>query len=786
MYDKIRNAARNKHFYLKLIALSLLVSLLPLLAVSFFLDFKMRESMKDELHLANASYLDQTANAVELVIKQIGKNFEQFTLDSSVRDFAVFPRGNYYEQLSGSLNKEDLPTLERYLAIKKKLLWNLDALKSSNDFIHSVQYVDYAKDIALDSYGSSRTEDLPYPEAAEGISAGIAKYPFFLDARSLQRQAGDPETKQIIPVVYNSPNPNTLLIVNLDAELIYAKIVKKLEKQSDAVTFVLAENGNVLLSGGDSGSERLIAARIGSGLATGGTASAADGKKLLVTYKKSAALGWTFVNAVAPGDLYQGIARMRGLIATTVFVLVAATGAFVLLASRSLYNPISSLVAYVRHADRADSRQPQPDGRFGELKLIRTSLERAITDRESLQGRLKESLPAYKEKFLLSLLRGHTYDRNEIAERMAFLGIDLPMRDLTLMVVYGEPPHGTGADMESRNLDRLRLGDVLEMTVAETGRGIVVDIGESVFAVVVACGQAEAKRAYELAERIRDSVLCELRLPCTIGIGYPCADILDMKRAYEEAGEAIRYRRMNGEGEIISLDDVRLQSGVMAAYSKDKEAVFHRAIMIGQTDHALRLFAELTSDIRPLPFRHMQRSFMQLLVGLMETANGLSVDLEQIAGSKTSLYAVLLQEQDPDETIAWFGELIRKLSRYAEEALQAKSNAHVDEALRLIEQSSGQPISLASVADRLHLNPSYLSRIFKEKTGVNFLEYLTGYRIETSKRLLLETDMKLQDICDMLGYNKVNYFIRIFKETTGTTPGDYRKMHLEVARHYPL
>ncbi|MDF2662213.1 MAG: AraC family transcriptional regulator, partial [Paenibacillus sp.] len=111
------------------------------------------------------------------------------------------------------------------------------------------------------------------------------------------------------------------------------------------------------------------------------------------------------------------------------------------------------------------------------------------------------------------------------------------------------------------------------------------------------------------------------------------------------------------------------------------------------------------------------------------------------------------------------------------QAFQEKKNSHVEHAKRLIVSEPVGTVSLTSIADRLNLNPAYLSRIFKEYTGVTFTDYVIQTRVSRSKELLLHTELKVQDISEQLGYAKVNHFIKLFKDMTGITPGEFRKQH---------
>jgi AraC-like DNA-binding protein len=69
-----------------------------------------------------------------------------------------------------------------------------------------------------------------------------------------------------------------------------------------------------------------------------------------------------------------------------------------------------------------------------------------------------------------------------------------------------------------------------------------------------------------------------------------------------------------------------------------------------------------------------------------------------------------------------------------------------------------------------------LSRAFKTETGVTYTEYLTRLRLDKCKELLVNTDMKINDIAEMLRYQPA-YLIRIFKKAEQMTPGQYREYH---------
>lgn len=94
--------------------------------------------------------------------------------------------------------------------------------------------------------------------------------------------------------------------------------------------------------------------------------------------------------------------------------------------------------------------------------------------------------------------------------------------------------------------------------------------------------------------------------------------------------------------------------------------------------------------------------------------------------------------------------------------------AYVDEHLHLT-------ISLREVAGHIHLNPSYLSALFKEQMQITFSEYVTRRKLQRARELLLQTKLPIAEIAESVGFQTPKYFNKLFKEYEGTTPGNYRQ-----------
>lgn len=89
-------------------------------------------------------------------------------------------------------------------------------------------------------------------------------------------------------------------------------------------------------------------------------------------------------------------------------------------------------------------------------------------------------------------------------------------------------------------------------------------------------------------------------------------------------------------------------------------------------------------------------------------------------------------------------------------------------------------ISLSLLSQHFHLNEQYISRLFKEVTGSNIINYLNAVRVNESQKLLLESDMKVIEISKNVGYANNVHFWRVFKKITGFSPSEFRTIYTEV------
>lgn len=133
-----------------------------------------------------------------------------------------------------------------------------------------------------------------------------------------------------------------------------------------------------------------------------------------------------------------------------------------------------------------------------------------------------------------------------------------------------------------------------------------------------------------------------------------------------------------------------------------------------------------------------------------------------------------------------FGDVIDnlKVALYQQQSLaasveEAKEERVIFSITRYIQQHLSEDISLRYLAEQFHMNPQYISQLFKNEIGVNFLAYLTSIRMEKAKSLLLTTAIPVTEIAEAVGFHDYRVFSKTFKKVEKMTPTQYRKALLE-------
>lgn len=777
---------KRRKFFRKLIVTSVLIAVLPNLAVNLFSYFQVTNIVEEETGSNKLQYLNQTINAFEMILNRIKENSNLLALNRSFQSFENFPNGRYYEDLQGELPREDLAALYSYLETKKNTFHTINSFKLSNEFVDSVYFYDSSKDLVITSDNEGNNRQFPlddfYDRGWYDEFVHSQHNPVFMDTRAAALQYPSAE-KQVVSILYKSNKGKNAIIVNLDAALIHREIFSKLNHEDDI--YVVSSSGTIVFGSSIPGVQQFTSLGLPEDTPiVGGTGSyvteLANSQKL-ISYSTSPMMNWTFVNISDMKAFSQGMAAIKQTITWSVLILVLLSIALAYLSSKNLYKPISYLntLTIGKMEQRAESRGEQSD----ELLVIGSFVQSTIDERNFYKQKLEESLPLQRERFKHMLLHPNSWTLDEIEEKIVYLGLAIDTDDLVVLLLGMDEDHSrsSGQDMLTIDLWKIQVMDAIKNSWTISSQYFLVDIEKDKIAMVFnRCG-LDQKQVFRLSQQMLDAINGQLQSSFTIGVGRACRNVKELPRAYGEAAEALKYQMLFGRGYVISIDDILIDNGTEFIYPRQKEELLLGLIKTARKQEALQVFDDLASEIgaqkHKLHYNQIQPIFIQLLTGIRNLFSQLGTDIGEIIDSDSDPYRELLDQDSVEKISDWFHVLIERAAEYIELEMNAKGNRHITKVIEILERDYSKDISLNSVAEQLKLNPVYISRLFKQSTGQLFVDYLKQIRIDRSKHLLVQGNMKINEVGRQVGFGTSHYYIKVFKDLTGLTPGEYKRIN---------
>lgn len=186
------------------------------------------------------------------------------------------------------------------------------------------------------------------------------------------------------------------------------------------------------------------------------------------------------------------------------------------------------------------------------------------------------------------------------------------------------------------------------------------------------------------------------------------------------------------------------------------------------------LMESLMESMDEMPFQFMQHYIINLFTLLSDRLESLGINIRSADCTK------VLEMENREQVKLYCQKTLLRITRQINERGNNSSITHlVEKAKDFIAANYHKDISLERVADTVFLNPVYLSRMFKQITGYNFVDYLTELRMQKSIELLEKGNCKIHEISERVGYNSNRYFNMVFKKYTGYTPKEYCRKVLE-------
>ena len=267
-----------------------------------------------------------------------------------------------------------------------------------------------------------------------------------------------------------------------------------------------------------------------------------------------------------------------------------------------------------------------------------------------------------------------------------------------------------------------------------------------------------------------------------IGVSEQQSCYRNLRTASTQAIRAMRYQSARSGKGVILYEWVR---EMYRGFGKETDAAICKMTeLLAAPEKRPQLnaaFASLFSSLETRPdfsFEQAQRFCIQVLVKMDDPIQQLKLrDYPRHALLSEALMDIMGAE-NLQQLNATMERFLQQLAEHIDRIDKTEVTGElIDRVKAYIQAHFAEKITLAVLSETFYVSPVYLSRLFKRKTGINFVDYLTSLRIEKAKEYLRDPELRVYHVAEMVGYENPRYFARLFKKDTGFSPQEYKERH---------
>lgn len=355
------------------------------------------------------------------------------------------------------------------------------------------------------------------------------------------------------------------------------------------------------------------------------------------------------------------------------------------------------------------------------------------------------------------------------------------LTDGNFILLYAELDAPRDADGDHFPFAAAQMRGVLETAAGDAGlRGWTSASASGMYLFVPTDGSGarggaggERDRLMRFAKEVAEGDMAR-GLSLSVGISQNFASFCQLPEALRQVKKCMEYRMLLGKNSVIAFDAMESFLSEKEKEADASSGLIADALRGGEPDDIRALLKDAYRSM--LSVGASKKDMQHYALGLIEKAesaladfglkpsHSMSVDIREML-----IRAVLLTDimKELEKQLLAYQTLMR--AELADSPLKV-----ISEVKQYIREHYADEITLQSVATKLNVNYSYLSRLIKKETGTNFTDLLWDFRIEAAKNKLLREDLKGYEVAYAVGFKDTAHFSFMFKKKVGVSPSAYR------------
>ncbi|QGQ95168.1 response regulator [Paenibacillus psychroresistens] len=407
-----------------------------------------------------------------------------------------------------------------------------------------------------------------------------------------------------------------------------------------------------------------------------------------------------------------------------------------------------------------------------------------ISSYQRASNTLREHLPLLRNNLLQDLLQGRKMESLAFAEKLEMLKLPFTAESRICMLLIRMEGHFLNYNKQSMSLFEYAVFNITEEIMsADYDMWYGKDSHE--YLVVLLKGKSmnpteQSMSDNELLELRAEELQHNVELYLTGNITILLSNWTGLSENLSDVYEIMLYemrKMIKGNSGIfktvdISSQKVRIQS-LQCLY---EPPMLNQLLEAGRWEEAAIKVDQIMNELANKwndSLEHINEVYYSLLSSFNYIAHKSGKQLIHIVGLK-QLELEAYQRRSLEHFRNWAKDVLGLIREDLDQDNRNTNTIIINRVQQFVEHRLAEDVSLQAIADEVYLNPGYLSKLYKLETGENISDYIYRLRMDKSAYYLTNTHYKIQEICELIGYQNTSYYIKMFKKHFNVTPQEYR------------
>jgi AraC-like DNA-binding protein len=637
----------------------------------------------------------------------------------------------------------------------------------------------------LDSEADSTSESIDWFKASSSPSIKGKWIPTrqFENAFSTGYSSNCFTYTRIYPMFSNNLAKPGLVAIDLNESTI-SDILRELNLSSNSNTFIVDGSGKVIFHQDNSklfsslNSASYIKNIHNSQKASDNFTSKVDGVASMVSYISIDGTDWKIVTTAPISQFYKQAALIQQIMILLCILSILIGFIMTNIFSVKLYNPLKTLIHLTKNLFTSDKNllMQEQSGNVNEYILINNLIHNLSFRVVELEKNITEYQPIVKHNLIMSLLNNSIHSQEELSERLKLTNIIFNEPFFFCMLIKLDKSIIESVGIKNSHYIRYNLIKSIESMSTNSFCFLAAECSVTDIVVIINSKENNSSELSKVIEDIQAFADINFHMCLSFSISNCTDNPLFICNLYEKATKALSYVFYFPEKGLIYYDDISARES--SVESMNPITIDDCIVAIRQKDINLVTLATENLINILLSKNYTAEYCNQKLLNLIDALSSyISVLTLGSHFNTANFYSEFQDLKDIYQFKSWFVTNVNLLFELMDQRNKMRNTEAIEKVKEYIFKNLGNQLSLECAADEVNLNAKYLSKLFKEVTGTNYLDYITNLRLEKSKELLITTDLTVDQISFSIGYNTPAYFIKQFKKLYGDTPNNYKKTY---------